>query len=643
MRLRRLIAAAAVTASVTVAVPSTAANPATPAGGYVYGGMYTGDFWNHADQLNRAGAWAGRKLTFSGMFHDLTEDPGATAHLFEQGWAAQATPFANVKAEASAARIASGEFDGAINRWRDSVKRWLDQGGGRSAIIAPLQEMNGSWTPWGCDPASFKAAYRRIVGAFRATGINETKVRWAYAPNGWSDPKCGDHNLASYYPGDDVVDLIAISGYNYGPKGYHGWESPAQVFGPYLDELRTFAAHKPFMIAQTGVAPQGGDRDQWLRDAYAFLAADPNVVGIVYFNIDKTAWGGNEWDWRIWYGDRGIAGFRDAMTSTRTAYAWPLRSWFRPGPLRFGPIERVYGTNRILTAIALSGRTYGTAPAVVVAPEHVYGPALLGGPLAAKLGGPVLLTSPHGLNDETLAEIRRLGAGTAYVVGSTADISAAVDQRLTAAGVATHRVGGGNVFDVARNVAHLVGGHDAYVVEGDNPDPRRGWPDAIAVSGLAAAQRRPILFVEADRLPDETRLAIRELRLQRATIVGGTAAVSDAVAQAIAAENVGVARVKGTTRYETSRAVADVSTQAGLRAARTYLATGEKFPDALAAGPVVAADGGVLLLVSGANMEGSTQTRDWLRAHPFERVRLVGGRAVITEHVEGETLGVVSD
>lgn len=581
-------------------------------------------------------------MTFSGMFHDFTEDPGATRHLFEQGWQAQATPFANVKVDASAARIAGGEFDGAIYRWRDSVKAWLDQGGGRSAIIAPLQEMNGSWTPWGCDPANFKAAYRRIVAAFRSAGVNETRVRWAYAPNGWSDPACPGR-LADYYPGDDVVDLIGISAYNYGPKGYYGWEGPGQVFGPHLDELRGFAAHKPFLIAQTGVAPQGGDRDAWLRDAFAQLAADPNVVGIVYFNVDKSAAGGNEWDWRVWYGGHGTQGLRDAMTSTATAYAWPLRSWFRPGPLRFGPVERVAGPSRIETAIVLSQRSFASAPAVVVAPQATYGQALLGGPLAAKVGGPVLLTTSDTLDERVLAEIKRLRAGTAYLIGDGRDLSGAVETRLRSEGITTERVGGANIFAISRNVASKVGGTDAYVVEGRNPDPRRGWPDAISVSALAAFQKRPILFVERDRLPDETRKAIRDLRLRNATIVGGTVAVSDAVAEAIRSEGVTVSRVRGASRYDTSRAVVDVATRAGMQPARTWLATGENFPDALTAGPAVGVDRGVLLLVHPTLIEGSVKVREWLRANRFQRVRLIGGTVAISMHVQGEAYGVASD
>lgn len=43
-------------------------------------------------------------------------------------------------------------------------------------------------------------------------------------------------------------------------------------------------------------------------------------------------------------------------------------------------------------------------------------------------------------------------------------------------------------------------------------DPTRGWADAVAVSGRATTTGRPILLVERDRLPVETRAALQERR-----------------------------------------------------------------------------------------------------------------------------------
>jgi hypothetical protein len=65
----------------------------------------------------------------------------------------------------------------------------------------------------------------------------------------------------------------------------------------------------------------------------AVLEADPNVVGFLYFNKDKSSWGGNEWDWRVFADGQGAEGFRMGLGSSAVTHEWPLRSWFQPGPL----------------------------------------------------------------------------------------------------------------------------------------------------------------------------------------------------------------------------------------------------------------------------------------------------------------------
>jgi hypothetical protein len=65
-----------------------------------------------------------------------------------------------------------------------------------------------------------------------------------------------------------------------------------------------------------------------------------------------------------------------------------------------------------------------------------------------------------------------------------------------------------------------------------------------------------------------------------------------------------------------------------------WIATGRAFPDALAAGPAVARLGHSLLLVDGADLDGSPATRDVLAGAPVQRVRLLGGSAAISPRVE---------
>ncbi len=322
--------------------------------GTVHGGLYPYDFW-FADpaigSFTEISLATGHKVTFAGIFHDVAEpnNPGwmATQIKLEEAWTAKATPFSNLEFKeavpddgtADAFYIAEGGRDADLVVWANALDGWLATGVDRSLIIAPLQEMNGDWVPYGMDPVNFQRAYVHIKdtieGIVHPSRLD--KIRWAFAPNGWSKPPW---SLAHYYPGDDVVDVLAISAYNFGATPPDNvWQTPAQAIQPWVDELRAMSpgsADKPYLLSQTGSVTAGGPKSQWIRDVFTFVEDDPNLVGLVYFNI-TNGWH-PDWDWRFWPTGNpnfGYAGWRDAMQRPTTSYQWPLINWFQSGALPF--------------------------------------------------------------------------------------------------------------------------------------------------------------------------------------------------------------------------------------------------------------------------------------------------------------------
>jgi Ca2+-binding RTX toxin-like protein len=327
-RLRAVLLAAFVAVSAFVAPVAAASEPRELAvgEGTIFAGMYSPE-WNMTADLDAHAAWAGQKVTFAGIFHDVLESTapnwsGNTEWMLEQAWQAEATPFSNLTINASAATIASGARDAQITAWARKVKAWLDLGEGRSMIIAPLQEGNGDWTPYGYSPAHYENAYRRIVDIFHGLGIDETKVLWAFAPNGWSTPP---YSMADYYPGDDYVDIVGFSGYNFGST-LASWETVNQVLDPWTDELEALAPGKPILIAQTASSPHGGDMSAWIADLFTWTKNRSSVVGFVWFNFDGRSKG--EVDWRVWNGSSGNAQWRAQMGSASVVHQWPLTDWF---------------------------------------------------------------------------------------------------------------------------------------------------------------------------------------------------------------------------------------------------------------------------------------------------------------------------
>jgi hypothetical protein len=307
------------------------------------------------------------------------------------------------------------------------------------------------------------------------------------------------------------------------------------------------------------------------------------------------------------------------------------------------PTGRYDGANRIETAIRISrGHFPAGADAVVIARSDEYPDALAGGVLAAAAEAPVLLTRGDQLHPAVIAELGRLQPSTAYILGGSAAISEAVAGAVESETPVqeTVRVSGENRFATAvairAELAELTGeaASAVYVAEGQHPDELRGWPDALAVSYLAGHEAKPILLVRHGEVPPATAAALED-GVAAATVVGGEAAVSAAVFAAIDGVVDDVDRVSGANRYETSTAIAELAIAAGLDPNVLYLATGRNWPDALAAGPSVALDGSVLLLVDPVDLDRSAAVRAYLAEHePFDDIDLLGGRAAISDAVE---------
>ena len=307
--------------------------------------------------------------------------------------------------------------------------------------------------------------------------------------------------------------------------------------------------------------------------------------------------------------------------------------------------ERVSGINRVETSVKVSESSFpqpDSADTVVIATGTNYPDALAGGPLARRLDAPLLLTDPTALSPATAAEIQRLGAVHAILLGGPGALSGQVESDVRGLGLTTERIAGRDRFETAGLIADRVPSTTVYVTEGANADPNRGWPDAVAVSGLASFELRPIILVTRTTFPTASRDAMTRLGVTDAVVVGGEVAVSAETAAEIAdpdgdgTPEVRVTRVAGASRYDTSVALATRSVAAGASTFDLWFATGLSFPDALAAGPAVARSGGVLLLVHGRDPNGGPEVYEWLEDLDEDdtlRAWLVGGTSAVTDEV----------
>jgi len=307
-------------------------------------------------------------------------------------------------------------------------------------------------------------------------------------------------------------------------------------------------------------------------------------------------------------------------------------------------VERFGAGGRIETAIEVSRAVFPDgAETVTVARADEYADALVGAVVAADNGGPILLNAVDEVSPQVDAELERLGAENVILLGGTDALDATVESTL-ATDYAVTRVMGANRFDTAAGLARLAPNPSTvFLAEGGSEDDTRGFPDPLAVASYAAFLGSPVLLTAGGALPTETQRALDELDPSEIVLVGGTAAIPQPVEDALAAQDEEriVRRLAGDDRYSTSAAVYDEAISLVPDPGTRWLATGLNFPDALAAGPSVAASGNTLLVVDGRDVRNSGPVVQRIRSARgvLEQLNLLGE----TDAISGDVLTQLTD
>lgn len=161
------------------------------------------------------------------------------------------------------------------------------------------------------------------------------------------------------------------------------------------------------------------------------------------------------------------------------------------------------------------------------------------------------------------------------------------------------------------------------------------FPDALAAGPAAIRAGGVILSTAADRLPVVVADELARLDPLRVVILGAENTVSSAVESRIASlvsEDASVERFAGTGRYDTgAMIVRDAFGDDGARYA--MIATGENYPDALAAAPAGARyDAPVILVDGGRGLNAST--RQLLTDLAVTDVMIAGGPSTVSPGIE---------
>ena len=295
-----------------------------------------------------------------------------------------------------------------------------------------------------------------------------------------------------------------------------------------------------------------------------------------------------------------------------------------PAPVEF-QIERWWGRDRYVTAVEISKANFPSgARSVFIATGEQFPDAVTAAPLASNRNAPVLLSKTSTIPQETIDEIRRLKPDRIYILGGTAAVSTAVATRLEGLAPVT-RVWGHDRYATAAEISRATypGGADVvYVATG------RDFPDPLVGAPLAGYNGGPILLTDGAALTGETLTELARLAPNSIVVIGAGTSVTQTVIDQLKGYAPVVA-VAGSDRYETA---VKASQHTFEQASVAFVATGAKFPDALAVGPIAISDGGPVLFVSTTSLP-SIVADELVRLDP-DRVVILGGTAAVSAAVE---------
>lgn len=298
-------------------------------------------------------------------------------------------------------------------------------------------------------------------------------------------------------------------------------------------------------------------------------------------------------------------------------------------------VIRLAGANRYATAAAVSAHHYpdGTASAFVATGLN-FPDALAGAAAAATEAAPLLLTAS--VPAPTATELTRLAPEDILVLGGTSAISAATATSLGAYGT-VERLSGADRYltaiEISKHAYPVNGSADVVVVAtGTN------FPDALAAASAAVALGGPVLLTPPNALPAVVAAEIERLDPDEILVLGGSAAISGAVFNALDAI-APATRVSGADRYATAVAVSAHVFTVPADVDRVYIAVGTNFPDALAGAAAAAAMGAPVLLVQ-SNSVPAAVAAEITRLGPTH-IYILGGTAVISAAVEAQLAALI--
>lgn len=283
----------------------------------------------------------------------------------------------------------------------------------------------------------------------------------------------------------------------------------------------------------------------------------------------------------------------------------------------------IIGNDRYDTAAKLSNLNFISADTVILVNGLALADGLAVSPLAAHMNSPILLIRKNSIPQESINEIKRLGAKNALLVGGENVISSNLYNELKAQGIKNiQRIAGVDRYETSLEIAKYI---DKNYYDVDKVVISNGLTeaDAMSIAAISGRERMPIILSRPKELNINSYNWLKGENLSNAYIIGGKIAISDAVLEKIASitnSDVRKNRIGGSDRYETNAMVINTFNSSNID--KIYLSKGLTLVDALTAAPIAANKNGAILL---CNRNLSLSQKEVLSKLNIKNVIEVGG------------------
>ncbi|MEV8212106.1 glycosyl hydrolase [Leifsonia sp. NPDC077715] len=240
----------------------------------------------------------------------------------------------NVAPEYSLPKIIDGGFDAYLHQYAKDIIAT-----GLPVAIRLDHEMNGTWYPWseltgankpinGNNVGDYVRMWRHVHDIFQQEGANNLVI-WVWAPNIINNMRPASHAtqefLNGYYPGDDYVDWVGLSGYLRPPWRAGNDFTSSYTYDASLNQLRALTT-KPIFLAEVGASETDGHKATWVKSFFDGFADPKNadIIGFSWFSLAITSYVGGERstnDWRIDSRSDSLAAFSQGISRPDTGFA----------------------------------------------------------------------------------------------------------------------------------------------------------------------------------------------------------------------------------------------------------------------------------------------------------------------------------